>query len=405
MIGQRYLTMPTIPRFGPIKSAIAYWIVWSKDFLDVFEQSGIDVTQWPDELPKEIVQNFIQLKESNGIEFARWKTQTASELLIDQKQADFLLDSVDFLIAAHDEEQERYKQRQLVKQIENNPKNAKDLAEKFLDETNIKSEFIDICSAAKTTSERLVASNGALNQPTVITGFEFVSKMIGGFNPGRVSILLADTGFGKTNAGIQLAIKASQTMPTAYANMEMISDDFTMRIATAINEVPHFKITAEHLAKIQEKIGVGRLFISDGKDLSVRTISSQIKQMKVKHGIKFVVIDYDQKLKLSYEKNQQEWQALQSALVALESISKSQGVHILVLAQTNDTGQISGSRRSMFPASTVLRFYIRDDNKTVIEAVKNRFGPRGRGVEMYYNPEVCLLKELCIVDPIKKGFL
>src|SRR5690606_19276056 len=63
----------------------------------------------------------------------------------------------------------------------------------------------------------------------LIPGWEKLSRLIGGFNPGRVSVLIAESGVGKTMCALNLSLCASKSEPTLFINMEMTKNDIVAR--------------------------------------------------------------------------------------------------------------------------------------------------------------------------------
>lgn len=390
-LGQKYALGGNVPRFGAVFCTIAYWLLWSEDFLHTFEAIGIDPADWPDELPRHTVEAYLEHRESNGHKFAQWNLLIASDVLREQAIEDFDISDLGLVRGSYFEALEKYRSNRLQVELARHPEKTQEIIETFkhLECKNLEAKsFADWLGEFSDEWQR---TGGESFKPRRLPGFYGISEMIGGFNPGRVTMILADTGFGKTNFGINLAISAASIMPTLYVNMEMIPHDFTRRVLTARLAIA--SPTDLH-AKLEIESGVAKnLFVSPGTDLSIPEIRGLVKRYVATRKVQFLVIDYDQKLKLTIDRGQQEWQALHRALVAVESMAKALDLQICVLAQTNEEGRISGSRRSLFPASAVLRFHNHDQFGPVIEAVKNRFGPRGAAYTVDYDARLCQVRE------------
>lgn len=217
--------------------------------------------------------------------------------------------------------------------------------------------------------------------------FPIWSDMIGGFNPGRFTVLYADTGFGKTNIALQLALSASRVWPTVYFNMEMIKFDFICRAIMAITG-----LTRAEVEKMVDETRFALLFqdrklkITSGEDLPLEKIAATIIRERKEFGAEFFVVDYDQKIILEESRREDEWKQLQRAAVYLERIAIREKVHVLLLAQSNNKGEISGSNRMKFGAYTVMRFFNDElSGKDVIQCVKNRGGEFGATLEVVYD--------------------
>jgi hypothetical protein len=220
-----------------------------------------------------------------------------------------------------------------------------------------------------------------------------LSNMIGGFNPSRLGVFIADTGFGKTNAALQLSLDASTQWPALYLNMEMSAYDITHRILTCVTGL-------EYKEMYTDKFNVGNTIretkrrsfhYTSGRDLTVGEVGMLARRYKRSHDIRILVVDYDQKLVL--DGRDEEWRELQRAAVWLESLAKELGIYVLLLAQSNHQGGISGSKRSMFPASTVMMFEEHAEFGPIIRTLKNRFGKRNAALKVDYFPAKCMLRE------------
>lgn len=219
-----------------------------------------------------------------------------------------------------------------------------------------------------------------------IPGFERLSKMIGGFNPGRLIMIMAETGFGKTNIALNLLLRAALNRQTAYCNMEMVPEDIAARMVVIGTSTPYEEFYKGNVSekKVTEMVGhvAGRIQMTNGRVLTLPMIKAWLKSLKKKP--EFVVVDYDQKIKLRMDRNTPQWQAIQDAIIELEDLAKEMGFCLILLAQVNRDGDISASHRATFTAHTVLNF--RDDAQhgAIIEAKKNRHGEQGATLSVRY---------------------
>lgn len=279
-------------------------------------------------------------------------------------------------------------------QISKTPERAMDLISEYL---NYKSSSVNIVSFEDAISHMVETQEKAKaegKQLVTIPNWPLLSDAIGGFNPGRMGVLVADTGFGKTNLGIQLAIDASTSMGTLYFNMEMIESDFTQRAVSCMENMRPKDFHGEwNVGRAKLRAKTRKLFYSTGKDLSLMEIQSACRAYKAKHDVQLIIVDYDQKIVLSGR--DEEWKELQRASVALESIAKELNCYVLLLAQSNMDGGISGSKRATFSASQVFMFEKNKENQEeiIIRATKNRFGIRNASVKVDYEPASALVRE------------
>ncbi len=358
--------------------------------------AGINYQDWPECTAKESMTEFAKNLE-HGETHASWK---ACKALFPERLREIFGESEypsdpKSIQAEYGKLLSREKAEQLSVFIAQAPDRAMDLISNYL---NYKSSSVNIVSfdeAILTMAEVHEKQKLEGKQLVVFPNWRMLSESIGGFNPGRMGVMVADTGFGKTNLGIQLAIDASTEIPTLYFNMEMIEADFTQRAVSSMESMkPKDFREAWNVDKAVLKAKTRKLFYSTGKDLSLMEMQAACRAYKIKHNIGFIVVDYDQKIQL--QGRDEEWRELQRASVLLESIAKELNCYVLLLAQSNHDGGISGSKRSMFPASQVLMFEKNkeDQSQVLIRASKNRFGIRNASVAVNYDPASATVREL-----------
>lgn len=246
-----------------------------------------------------------------------------------------------------------------------------------------------------------------------IPTWERLSRMIGGFNPGRLIVVTAKTGVGKTNLALNLGIKAAQKFPVLYFNMEMMPQDIFERMIKSVGQITSIEWNSGSYVEKKKLNNVGNVFngqeisnpflISNGKALSIEEISSTIVQKNDDLNLGLVIVDYDQKIRTEEKFKGEQWQQLQRAGEELEEIAKYCEVPIILLAQANDDGNIRASQRIQQSAATHLNFYLDDDGKFYLEAKKNRFGKINEKIEIEYRPEMSFCAEGKIYDPVLSG--
>lgn len=244
----------------------------------------------------------------------------------------------------------------------------------------------------------------------IISGWERLSKTVGGFNAGCVFVFTAKTGVGKTNLALNIAASALKTMNVLYFNMEMLLEDIVKRIFMSCGHATRKDIATGDFYKNKSQIfqewysktigNENKFLISDGRSLSIDEITSTIVKENEKNKIGLVVIDYDQKIKTPEMSDQ--WRELHKAVEQIEEIAKFCELPIIILAQGDDDGAIKASKRITQSATAQFDFYydenVKDENKGtvggfVLEAKKNRHGIFGKKILVNYNKELCLCTE------------
>jgi replicative DNA helicase len=255
--------------------------------------------------------------------------------------------------------------------------------------------------------ERIKNGKTVIKIPT----WEKLSQIIGGFNPGRLIVVTAKTGVGKTNLALNIGIKAAQKFPVLYFNMEMMPQDVFERMIKSVGKITSAEWNNGSFVEKGKLSLVGNVFngqeisntflISNGKALSIEEISSTIVQRNDELNLGLVIVDYDQKIRTENKFKGEQWQQLQRAGEELEEIAKYCEVPIILLAQANDDGNIRASQRIQQSAATHLNFFQdENDKKFYLEAKKNRFGKINEKIEVIYKPEMSFCAEGEIYDPV-----
>lgn len=376
----------------------AYLYLTDEKFQPVATSAGI---RW-DELPQfdsvNIIREYLVLRETRPHEVALDSCRRNARFLelCDLNLTEIPLDA-QVLSYNFREHLLVHRYERLAETLAKNPENGKNLLREFED---AKASGVDYAAIGDLLPDALLNLNESVKTNTAkitLQGFEQLSDMIGGFNPGRLIIVTGETGFGKTNLGINLALSAAKTMRVAYANMEMVYDDIARRVMAILTGTPYSKLYSGGLDQNTLQVAlkpVGQRFsITNGRTLSVPEIESWLRLLKRQQDIELAVIDYDQKLELPFSRHIPEWKSVQQAIIKLEDAAKELGISVLVLSQLNRDGEISASHRATFTAHTVLHFCEHETLGPIIQAKKNRHGKKGKAVTVKYDEECSRIYE------------
>ena len=241
------------------------------------------------------------------------------------------------------------------------------------------------------------------------SGFYELDDMLGGFNPGEMTVIAARPAMGKTAFVLNIMDHAAthQADCLGYApsvlffSLEMGRASIVQRMLVARAGVEAHRLRSGHLhdreyADLVEAAGVlknARLFIDDTPGLSIMALRSRARRLKAEHGLDMIVIDYLQLLSAKAESRQQEISVISRSL---KEISRELEVPLLTLAQLsrsvesreNKRPQLSDLRESGSieqDADVVMMLFREeyyaptDENKGKAEAiiVKHRNGATG----------------------------
>lgn len=297
------------------------------------------------------------------------------------------------------------KGQELGNAILKNPEMAELIISEWKKNKSVSVELLDFHKnlerVVNQNEERIKAGKTVIELPE----WPILSNMIGGFNPGRLIVITAKTGVGKTNLAINLGIKSAQKFPVLYFNMEMLPEDIFSRMIKSIGRISSVEWNDGSYVEKGKTAAVSKVFsgdmnnsflISNGKAQTIEEITSTIVRKNDELNLGLVIVDYDQKIRTEDSFRGEQWQQLQRAGEELEEIAKYCEVPIILLAQANDEGNIRASQRIQQSASTHLHFY--QDMEThgtpfYLEAKKNRFGRTGAKLNINYKPEMSFCSE------------
>lgn len=350
---------------------------------------GLDGSNWPDCEPKQIAIAF-----NKALKYG-YKGAKASVMLehgdyLDQVYPKYQnrLSEKDKAVESIKREGKKHLSRQLSQELQTSPENFDALVAKYLGTAsskhklfNLKDSIVDLVKE----NERLIKSGDSF---VTIPGFEKLSSMISGFNPGSITQIAAETGVGKTNLMVSLALKAIDQMDVLFINMEMIAHDFGSRFVHNLCQIDNYtwrngsyvnqgklstlEKTHEELTKKND------LIYTDGAALSAFDIEALIYS---KFGSKrkgLVLIDYDTKTVIN-SGTDKEWLDILNLYVKMESVAKACNVHIIIAAQANEDGRSKASKRSEQPCANILNFYKEQGagiDKYFVRAMKTRFNSK-----------------------------
>lgn len=288
----------------------------------------------------------------------------------------------------------------LNKKITRNPESAIQLCQEFLENKTSTAKKTNLAEAigsfVEKNEEKLL--NGHSN--VLLRDFPCLSETIGGFNTGRVTIVTANTGFGKTNYGVNILKSAiNEKLNCLYVNMEMDTTDMTKRFIQSFCHLRSFEFEKnDYIQKMQViqnlNDSLEKNWITDGSAMSINEICQMVSEVKRQQQLDFVIVDYDQKIIMDHVGIKEEWQSVKKAVEMLEALSKKENVHVMMFAQTNDDseGAPIASKRSMQPASAVIQF-TKDGEDTVLKFIKNRHGSTSNKIKLNYDPARSLISE------------
>jgi len=178
------------------------------------------------------------------------------------------------------------------------------------------------------------------------SGFYDLDEMLGGFNPGEMTVIAARPAMGKTAFVLNLIDHAAShhcealgRFPSVlFFSLEMGQAQIVQRMLCSKAGVEAHRVRNGRLADrewsdLQEAAGAltrSRVFIDDTPGLSILALRSRARRIKAEHGLDVIVIDYLQLLSAKAENRQQEISVISRSL---KEISRELEVPVITLAQ------------------------------------------------------------------------
>lgn len=206
------------------------------------------------------------------------------------------------------------------------------------------------------------------------TGFSDFDRKSGGLQTSDLIIIAADTSAGKSSLAIKLAMNAG--CPIAFYSLEMKKEQIAARMiaiesGVPANEILYSRLDSGKLSQLDK--GVARImdkpiYFDDKSTSGIEGILASIRMMKIKYGIKGVVLDYLQILNVNMKGSNKEQQMGEVAR-KLKNIAKDLDIFVIALSQ------LSRDRDNPVPSMARLR-----DSGQIAEAADT--------VMLIYRPEV-----------------
>lgn len=279
-------------------------------------------------------------------------------------------------------------------------------------------------AAADALNENIEASFNLRGQMSgLATGFQRLDRITNGLQFGELTVLAARPSIGKTAIGMNFVkrICLDDGNPTLILSMEMSAASLGRRLLSAYTHLDMGTLKSGNLSDDDmKKITVfnsvyrkSKIFIHESTGgVGAGEAASIIRRMTKKHGIKFVLIDYLQKIKPDKSHEKRTYEIGASAETIRNSIVEAK-VACVCLAQLNreadkDKGRMpklsdladSGSiEREADNVLLLHRDKTEDDHNAKLLISKQRDGETGL-VDLYFDGRFCRFTELDkTIDP------
>lgn len=232
----------------------------------------------------------------------------------------------------------------------------------------------------------------------IIFGVAGLDEAVGGLQGGAVCVIAADTGVGKSALALQVIKTTSldRKLASAVFSLEMpwvqLFERMHMQAGLPLEslrrgtfaECERITLTKTTELLIQRN----NIFIEDDFGQDISGIASRSRQLKVKHDIKLIVVDYLQLVRAA-EVGREITREREVAAVShrLKTLAHELDVVVLSLSQINDEGRLRESRAIGQDADVVLMISPPESENKPYEILirKNRNGQSGLCVPVHFH--------------------
>lgn len=190
-------------------------------------------------------------------------------------------------------------------------------------------------------------------QSGLLTGIADFDEITGGLEPGQLVIVAARPSVGKTAFALNVANHVTEQGKTvAFFSLEMTRRELTQRLialraSVSVTAMRSGKLDNDQWGRIsacQGKAEGQRLNLIDRSSIGVPYVRATARNIKRKHGLALIVVDY---LGLMKGEGQNRTQEIGSLSRGLKALAKELHVPIIALAQLNRSTETRQDKRPM----------------------------------------------------------
>jgi replicative DNA helicase len=171
------------------------------------------------------------------------------------------------------------------------------------------------------------------------TGLKSIDEKINGFLPGRLYVLAARPGMGKTALALNMAEEVSKLGPVLFFSLEMPKQELSMRLAarhtgiTVQKQLRAKELSANEVATLRDSVRNKNILIDDRGGLTIEQIVVRARQIVRLRSARMVVIDYlglikgDPRLNRTHQ--------IEHITTTCKALAKELDIPVLLLSQLN----------------------------------------------------------------------
>ena len=263
-------------------------------------------------------------------------------------------------------------------------------------------DFVPMRAAIKKAVKAMEAAHESGGIAGVPTGFASLDNLTTGLKSGAMIVLAARPSLGKTTLAMNIATNVAERVgPVGVFSLEMNDEELAQRAICSSASTNGRKMMAGELSSGDLKRVMSSLtrtsslpvYFEAKGGLTPAELRSKARQMKVRHGVKLIVVDY---LQLMRGKGKSRYEQVTEVSQAIKQTAMELGIPVLVLSQLNRDADQETPRLSMLresgsieqDADMVWMLNRPDKSSNIMElmVMKNRQGPTAV-VKLEFIPE------------------
>lgn len=195
------------------------------------------------------------------------------------------------------------------------------------------------------------------NKKGVPSSLTKLNKKLNGYQNSDLIILAARPGMGKTAMVLNEVLECGLNgIPVAFFSLEMSTKQIIGRLLSAVSgiditKINNFTLTPTeilYLKKCSEMLSKLPIFIDDTGGLSPIELKIKANKLKREHGVKMIVVDYLQLMKIKNKKVNNRENEISEISQSLKNLAKDLDVPVIALSQlSRQVEQRGGNKRPL----------------------------------------------------------
>jgi replicative DNA helicase len=189
----------------------------------------------------------------------------------------------------------------------------------------------------------------------ISTGFKDIDRLTAGLQDSDLIIVAARPSMGKTALALNIAYNAAsipqEPVPVAFFSLEMSKEQLVRRLIGSVGKINSERLRTGRMEP-QEWIKFSQtnqllvkvpIFIDDSPSPTPLEIRSHARRLKMRHGIRLMIVDYLQLVKDPKAKNRE--QEISGVSRALKALAKELNIPVIALCQLNRDAEKRDDKR------------------------------------------------------------